>query len=114
MSDNELRERIAGLLITHPSGLRAVGDPPDWPWAVADAILAMPGIAVVELPEPDYVDEADEDGYKGYGFNGGVFEGWYAHGGRVYAAEGDMSPKDARDLAAVLLAAAEYAEKETK
>ncbi len=82
---------------------------------LADAVLAdlrAAGYAIVELPEPDYVDEADDDGHKGYGFNGGDFEGWYAHGGRVYAAEGDMSPRDARELAAALLAAAEVAERD--
>jgi len=79
----------------------------------ADVVIAeLAGYAIVELPEPDYVDEADDDGHKGYGFNGGDFEGWYAHGGRVYAAEGDMSPRDARELAAALLAAAEVAERD--
>jgi len=110
VSDNELRERIAGLLITHPSGLRAVGDPPDWPWAVADAILAIPGIAVVELPEPDaelphplwalvFDDIHADDGQVVTHTPGGVYRSVEA-------------PKQARKRAAALLAAAEHAERE--
>jgi len=108
--NNELRERIAGLLITHPSGLRAVGDPPDWPWAVADAILAMPDIAVVELPEPFPIEVTeidmcpeDDDGNRDPRM--------------VLRFSGSHRPGqlfDRRNLAAALLAAAEYAEEETK
>lgn len=108
--NNELRDRIAELLIAHPSGLRAVGDPPDWPWAVADAILALPGIAVVELPGPD--DGRDDwlDATVRTGLSKGC--------PRSVDVELDpgavigLSVEYARDLAAALLAAAEYAERE--
>ena len=107
--NNELRDRIAELLIIHPSGLRAVGDPPDWPWAVADAILALPGIAVVELPGPD--DGRDDwlDTVVRTGLSKGC--------PRSVDVELDpgtvigLSVEYARDLAAALLAAAEHAER---
>lgn len=98
---NELRERIAELLEL----LR-----PATPSEAADAILALPGIAVVELPEPDYVDdEVTESGKSGYGW-----DGVYACAGSVYLEEDELSPTKARDFAAALLAAADRAEKEKK
>lgn len=125
--NNELRERIAGLLITHPSGLRAVGDPPDWPWAVADAILAIPGIAVVELPEPDPAPPCEDERLRPPlaqwgGESGADFLASVWHLGEVqisqYVRHGwyepmePISPADARQFALALLAAAEYAERE--
>lgn len=123
MDEDKLVNDIARWLFDNCYGAQ-----PDWKWDNTElddefrklwreeagrllTELRTAGYAIVELPEPDYVDEADDDGHKGYGFNGGNFEGWYAHGGRVYAAEGDMSPRDARDLAAALLAAADAAER---
>lgn len=126
--NNELRDRIAELLIAHPSGLRAVGDPPDWPWAVADAILALPGIAVVELPEPDDPAPPDEDErlrlpLAQWGCESGAdFLASVWHLGEVqinqYVRHGwyepmePISSADARQFALALLAAAEYAEHE--
>lgn len=93
MSDG-LRERIAELLEL----LR-----PATPSEAADAILAIPGIAVVELPEPErprvgryiWMDDLVT-------VNSGAIDLDYQ----------SISATDARDLAAALLAAAEYAERE--
>lgn len=105
----ELRERIAELLEL----LR-----PATPAEAADAILAMPGIAVVELPEPmgaerDHVAESmrDRDMWE-------QGQAWvtiervdriYMEAGTAY---GSVSPAIARDLAAALLAAADHAERD--
>lgn len=117
--NNELRDRIAELLIAHPSGLRAVGDPPDWPWAVADAILALPGIAVVELPELMANLEEVHQSIR----HQPMWEQKYAWAtiqddGLIYfenvsggVAYGKVNPAEARNLAAALLAAADYAER---
>lgn len=75
---------------------------------VADAILVIPGIAVVEMPEPDYEDST------GHGWSGDPAGGVYAHGGKVYDEEGSHTPAQARAVAANWLAAADYAEKESK
>lgn len=80
----------------------------EWEWAghVADAILAIPDIAVVELPEPDYEDPT------GHGWNGDPAGGVYAHGGKVYDEESSHTPAQARAVAANWLAAADYAERD--
>jgi len=75
---------------------------------LADAILALPGIAVVELPKPD---EGRDDWLDGT---------VHVDGSYVRYEEGDdgivtnFTPDEARNLSAALLAAAEYAEKERK
>lgn len=77
---------------------------------LADAILALPGIAVVELPEPDaelphplwalvFDDIHADDGQVVTHTPGGVYRSVEA-------------PKQARKRAAALLAAAEHAERE--
>lgn len=105
----ELRERIAELLEL----LR-----PATPSEAADAILAIPGIAVVELPEQigverDHVAESmrGQDMWE-------QGQAWVTveNADRIYleagTAYGSMSPAIARDLAAALLAAADHAERE--
>ena len=71
--------------------------------------------AVVELPEPDYVDDDfDGLGTRGYGWGGVGSTPWgfgtYAASGRVYDDEREVSPKDARVVASWWLAAADAAE----
>lgn len=67
---------------------------------------AAQGLAVVSLPRFDYIDEDDD---KASWANGNVVKAKY--GGCVYDPHGDlMSPAEARDVAAALLAAALYAE----
>jgi len=78
---------------------------------IADAILALPGIAVVELPEPSE--------FADMWLHGNVHAASPStHPGTPVALEIDpgspvcFSIEYARDLAAALLAAAEYAERE--
>ena len=94
---------------------------------LADAILAIPGIAVVELPEPDPPVPTDEDDEKPPQARWGAESGadfqtsvWhfgevqidqYARGGWWEALE-PISAADARRVAAALLAAADYAERD--
>jgi len=80
---------------------------------VADAILAIPGIAVVELPEPSE--------FADMWLHGDVHVASpCTHPRSPVALEIDpgspvwISTEYARDLAAALLAAADYAEKESK
>lgn len=80
-------------------------------------LLSLPGIAIVELPEPSYVDEPEDDGVNGYGFNGGPADssiasehGVYVHDGLVYDQYDGMTPGQARTIASWLLAAANAAE----
>lgn len=85
---------------------------------VADAILALPGIAVIELPElmgteRDHVAESmrDHDMWE-QGQSWATLERVdriYMEAGTAY---GSVSPAIARDLAAALLAAADHAERE--
>lgn len=103
-----LRDRITTAI------LNAVYDPlcASAARSAADAILAIPGIAVVELPESDY------------GPDGGGQFGWNTATSTITATPGEdgswsvwdsdmqMDPQDARDLAAALLAAADYAERD--
>ena len=95
---NELRERIAELLEL----LR-----PATPSEAADAILAIPGVAVVELPEPAEAVRCWP------ALVGGEPESVYLAQGEVIVSGGlRLYADEARDLAAALLAAAEYAERE--
>lgn len=102
---NELRDRIAD--IAAHADLPGAWDFGLW---VADQILALPGIAVVELPEPDaelphplwalvFDDIHADDGQVVTHTPGGVYRSVEA-------------PKQARKRAAALLAAAEHAERE--
>lgn len=76
---------------------------------LADAILAIPGIAVVELPEPARVGR-----FRCWpALVGGEPESIYRAGDEVVVSGGlRLYADEARDLAAALLAAAEYAERE--
>jgi hypothetical protein len=91
---------------------------------IADAILAIPDIAVVELPEPDPVPTDEDDGKpplarwgaeSGADFQTSVWHfgevqiDQYARGGWWEALE-PISAANARRFAAALLAAAEKAE----
>lgn len=107
----ELRERIAELLEL----LR-----PATPAEAADAILALPGIAVVELPELMANREEVPQSIR----HQSMWEQKYAWAtiqddGLIYfengsdgVAYGMVNPAEARDLAATLLAAAECAERD--
>lgn len=67
---------------------------------------AAQGLAVMSLPRFDYIDEDDDTAVWA---KGNVVRAKY--GGAVYDPHGDpMSPDEARDVAAALLAAALYAE----
>lgn len=81
---------------------------------IADAILAIPGIAIMELPEPDY--GPDGEGQFGWSANGADITATPDLDGHwsVWDSDCQLEPHDARDLAAALLAAAECAEKGTK
>ncbi|QXG07460.1 hypothetical protein RitSun_91 [Mycobacterium phage RitSun] len=86
---------------------------------VTDVIASLPGVAVIQLPEPSYVDEP-EAGMKGVGFNGGPRDthlserGVYAHGGMVYDQWDGVTPADALKVAGWWAAAAAVAEGEDK
>ena len=73
-----------------------------WHFHVADAILAIPGIAVVELPSFDSIE--DDFGVVDNKVRHYLPSGFGAY--REYRLD------DARDLAAALLAAADYAERD--
>ena len=110
-----LRDRIAAVLKEHQDESDAGPDCTcGWEWQgyglwkdcyaghVADAILAIPGIAVVELPEPD----------EGLGQ-----PNYVAMPGTVFVELGPgepipLSPGVARVFAAALLAAADRAERD--
>ena len=107
---NELRERIAELLEL----LR-----PATPSEAADAILALPGIAVVELPDGQIDEHGEMSWHVAWPPPNQVFEStlWVsvtkerwsyveAHDANV------VPPRLLRKFAAALLAAAEYAERE--
>ena len=95
---NELRERIAELLEL----LR-----PATPSEAAGAILAIPGIAVVELPEPA------EAGRCWPVLVGGEPESLYLSQGEIVISGNlRLYTDEATSLAAALLAAADYAERE--
>ncbi|HOW93038.1 MAG TPA: hypothetical protein P5534_17545 [Candidatus Paceibacterota bacterium] len=74
---------------------------------IADAILAIPGIAVVELPEPAEAVRCWP------ALVGGEPESVYLAQGEVIVSGGlRLYADEARDLAAALLAAADYAERD--
>lgn len=87
----------------------------------ADAVLAAlqtGGWELVKLPAPDYIDEPEDDGAKGYGFNGSGTEqsrlsehGVYAYDGRVFDQYDGWTAKDARAIGAWWIAAAAAAER---
>lgn len=83
-----------------------------WHAHVADAILTIPGITIMELPEPDY--GPDGEGQFGWSANGTDITATPDLDGHwsVWDSDCQLEPHDARDLAAALLAAAEYAERE--
>lgn len=116
-----LRDRIAVVLesegLTQLGALSVAN-------VVMDEILAIPGIAVVELPEPDPVPTDEDDGKpplarwgaeSGADFQTSVWHfgevqiDQYARGGWWEALE-PISAANARRFAAALLAAAEKAE----
>ncbi|AIM51027.1 hypothetical protein SEA_MODRAGONS_83 [Mycobacterium phage Modragons] len=76
-----------------------------------DNIASLPGVAVIQLPEPSYVDEP-EAGMKGVGFNGGPRDahlserGVYAYDGMVYDQWDGVTPADALKVAGWWAAAA--------
>jgi hypothetical protein len=80
---------------------------------LADAILAIPGIAVVELPGPDHHEPATED-------TNGYVEWWYPHGSIATTDDGTImwehwditDPSKVRAAAAALLAAADHVERD--
>jgi hypothetical protein len=79
---------------------------------IALAALEAAGFAVVQLPEPSYVDDPDDNGEKGYGFNGPggsvttlAEHGVYAYGGMVYDQYDGWTPEQARTIASWWLAA---------
>ena len=116
-TNTELSARIAAVMEAHDvnSDCQCHDYITNWFDHMADAILAMPGIAVVELPEPDHHEPAADD------VNGYV-EWHYPHGSIAVTDDGTImwerwhihDPSRIRAAAAALLAAAEYAEKETK
>lgn len=111
----ELRERLAKAL------QQAMFGDPEWgmvcnPERLADAVLALPGVAIVALPDAD-----DPDTWE---YSGGTHS-WTVPNGddcsedeQVFTSRhGDVeigldryTPDDARQLAAALLAAANAAE----
>lgn len=110
---SDVRARIADAL--HDNGCH-----PDDAAELADALLSLRGIAIVELPEPSYIDEPELD-VKGYGFNGGPSDthvarvrGVYAHDGLVYDQWDGVTPAEARMVASWWLAAAEAAERNSR
>lgn len=131
--NNELRERIAAVQLEHVDGQLTNYDTgreecgcgrqgsATYREHLADAILALPGIAVVELPEP-MTDLSNVATMLAKSPNFQVGDSWAClrPDGMVEFETaqqqhyGIVGPQDARDLAAALLAAAEYAEKETK
>jgi len=121
VSDSEPRERIAAVQLEHVDGQLTNYDTgreecgcgrqgsATYREHLADAILALPGIAVVELPEPDY-DGDDGDGGVGWGTGDNCV---FASGGMVYDQCGEFSPAQAREIGLLRwLAAADYAERE--
>ena len=74
----------------------------DWAVHVADVLLSLPGIAIVELPEPMNLSRSDST------FPHDIV----AYPGGVMDCDCDLKPSDARSIAAVLLAAANKAEEQ--
>ena len=108
MTDN-LRDRIAAVILEAYPGRYGLGPAR----CAADWILAIPGIAVVELPEPDHHEPATED-------TNGYVEWRYPHGSIATTDDGTImwerwhitNPSKVRAAAAALLAAADHAERD--
>ena len=106
MTDN-LRDRIAAVILEAYPGRYGLGPAR----CAADWILAIPGIAVVELPEPDHHEPATE-------YTNGYVEWRYPHGSIATTDDGTImweswhitDPSKVRAAAAALLAAADRAE----
>ena len=118
MESLSLRERIAMTIATRDPLEDWCGNPISWADISeghrecyrrdADAILAIPGIAVVELPEPDRGGGYGDDGVGWGTDNNSVF----TSGGMVYDQCGEFSPAQAREIGLRWLAAADYAERD--
>lgn len=71
--------------------------------SIADVLLALPGVAVIQLPEPDYTDEP-EDGEVGHGFRAGTNGNAYEKSmlftliGRRWMEAGNGSPERSEDV----------------
>lgn len=127
----DLRQRLIARLVDErvPSRLVYGQDEPvgfesqrEWAEHVADALLSLPGIAIVELPEQmtDRSVVAESIRNQPMWALNGAWASINDEGEIELEADGQMlcgalaSPQDARDLAAVLLAAANAAEQETR
>lgn len=119
-----LRDRIAKAVLDKILVMFTENDPVESASAyIADAILALPGIAVVELPElmanreevPQSIRHQpmweQKHAWATIQDGDGLI---YFENGSDGVAYGTVNPAEARDLAATLLAAAEYAEKESE
>ena len=117
MESLSLRERIAMTIATRDPLEDWCGNPISWADISeghrecyrrdADAILAIPGIAVVELPEPAEAVRCWP------ALVGGEPESVYLAQGEVIVSGGlRVYVDEARDLAAALLAAADHAERD--
>lgn len=107
-----LRDRIAEGISSRFTD-EAVDHTPEVCLMAADWILALPGIAVVELPGPDHHEPATED-------TNGYVEWRYPHGSIATTDDGTImwerwhitNPSKVRAAAAALLAAADHAERD--
>ena len=117
MESLSLRERIAMTIATRDPLEDWCGNPISWADISeghrecyrrdADAILAIPGIAVVELPEPAEAVRCWP------ALVGGEPESVYLAQGEVIVSGGlRLYADEARHLAAAFLAAADYAERD--
>ena len=112
MEPLSLRERIAMTIATRDPLEDWCGNPISWADISeghrecyrrdADAILAIPGIAVVELPSFDSIEDD-------FGVVDNKVRHYLPSGFGAYR---EYRLNDARDLAAALLAAADYAERD--
>ena len=112
MESLSLRERIATTIATRDPLEDWCGNPISWADISeghrecyrrdADAILAIPGIAVVELPSFDSIEDD-------FGVVDNKVRHYLPSGFGAYR---EYRLNDARDLAAALLAAADYAERD--
>lgn len=109
----DAQEVIAGELGNWPPLSDAGVDTECGAEYILDALTAA-GYAVVKLPEPSREEPYSEsEGYGTVSFDWGKASTVMATfpNGRVWDEDADLSIKDARDLAAALLAAAQAAEK---
>lgn len=103
--------------IARQVGAELYATPEDEAEAMAAAVIdgLRDGYAIVELPEPSYIDDPEDD-VKGYGFNGGpgtalTEHGVYAYGTLVFDQYDGWTPEQARTIASWWLAAADAAER---